>query len=59
MNNTYAKIKKNSRSQFFKPQPARASLIFIPVDASLIVSWQIGWNLEGIISVGIKILTRN
>ena len=26
MNITYAKIKKNSRSRFFKPQPARASL---------------------------------
>ena len=27
MNITYAKIKKKSRSRFFKPQPARASLM--------------------------------
>ena len=32
MNITYAKIKENSRSRFFKPQPARAS----PLDQKIV-----------------------
>ena len=38
MNITYAKIKKNSRSRFFKPQPARASLIHNTVPLSMLMT---------------------
>ena len=39
MNIACAKIKKKSRSRFFKPQPARASLMFTVPRENVLVCW--------------------
>ena len=37
---TYAKLQKNSRSRFFKPQPARASLNWVRAEIMMVLIWE-------------------